>query len=118
MEFIQSRLSPLDTAGRAALTDAEFARVRDADLTVLIRPYLLIGLVIIALFLLIRFVKMPANADQSHKIDFLPTLRADFPDSSLPRRSDRAVLLHRRADHVLDLHHPVRHPDFSRAGDG
>lgn len=88
MEFIQSRLSPLDTAGRAALTDAEFARVRDADLTVLIRPYLLIGLVIIALFLLIRFVKMPANADQSHKVDFLPTLRRIF---RIPRYRDGVI---------------------------
>lgn len=88
MEFIQSRLSPLDTAGRAALTDAEFARVRDADLTVLIRPYLLIGLVIIALFLLIRFVKMPASANQSHKIDFLPTLRRIF---RIPRYRDGVI---------------------------
>ena len=49
--------------------------VKNADLTVLIRPYLLIGLVIFALFLVIWFARMPANNDQSHEINFLPTLK-------------------------------------------
>ena len=47
MHFIQAKMNPLDTAERAALTDAEFAAVRDADLSILIRPYLIIGLVIV-----------------------------------------------------------------------
>lgn len=44
----------------------------------LIAPYLIIGLVILAMLLLIRFVKMPKNGDQNHKIDFFPTLKRIF----------------------------------------
>ena len=78
MHFIQAKMNPLDTAERAALTDAEFAAVRDADLSILIRPYLIIGLVIIALFFLIRFTRMPNNHDQSHDINFIPTIKRIF----------------------------------------
>ena len=78
MNFIQAKLNPMDTAERAQLNPAEFAMVRDADLSVLIAPYLTIGLVILAMLLLIRFVKMPKNGDQNHKIDFFPTLKRIF----------------------------------------
>ena len=88
MHFIQAKMNPLDTAQRASLNDAEFAAVRDADLSILIQPYLLIGLVIIGLFFLIRFTRMPDNYDQSHKIDFLPTLKRIF---SLPHYREGVV---------------------------
>lgn len=78
MNFIQARLDPMDTGERAQLSDEAFAAVKDHDLSVLITPYLIIGLVILAVFLLIRFTKMPKSADQSHKIDFLPTLKRIF----------------------------------------
>ena len=41
MQFIQARMSPLDTAERAQLSDAEFEAVKAADLNVLITPYVL-----------------------------------------------------------------------------
>ena len=88
MTFIQARLNPLDTAGRKALTDAEFAAVRDSDLSILIGPYLLIGLVIFAMFLLIRFTKMPTSHDQSHTINLVPTLKRIF---SIPRYREGVV---------------------------
>lgn len=88
MTFIQARLNPLDTAGRKALTDAEFAAVRDSDLSVLIGPYLLIGLVIFAMFLLIKFTKMPTNHDHSHTINLVPTLKRIF---SIPRYREGVV---------------------------
>lgn len=75
MNFIQNRLNPMDTAERSQLTQAEFEAVRDSDLTVLIGPYLVIGLVILAMLILMRMVKMPHNADKSHSIDFIPTLK-------------------------------------------
>ena len=78
MHFIQARMSPLDTAQRAALSDAEFEAVKNSDLSILIGPYLLIGIVILALFFLILFKKMPANHDQSHDINFIPTLKRIF----------------------------------------
>ena len=88
MTFIQARLNPLDTAGRKALTDAEFAAVRDSDLSILIGPYLLIGLVIFVMFLLIRFTKMPTSHDQSHTINLVPTLKRIF---SIPRYREGVV---------------------------
>ncbi|KAA6344976.1 L-fucose-proton symporter [termite gut metagenome] len=78
MNFIQAYLNPMDTAERALLNDAEFAAVRDSDLSVLIAPYVIIGLVIVAMFLLIFCVRMPKNGDQSHTINFIPTIKRIF----------------------------------------
>ena len=78
MNFIQAKLNPLDTASRANLSDAEFAAVKDYDLSILIGPYLAIGIVILVMFLVILFAKMPKNGDKNHEINFLPTLRRIF----------------------------------------
>ena len=78
MNFIQAKLTPLDTASRADLTPAEFEAVKEYDLSVLIGPYLAIGLVILAMFVLILFWRMPKNGDKNHNIDFVPTLRRIF----------------------------------------
>ena len=78
MNFIQAKLNPLDTASRADLTPAEFEAVKEYDLSVLIGPYLVIGLVILAMFVLILFWRMPKNGDKNHSIDFVPTLRRIF----------------------------------------
>lgn len=78
MNFIQARLHPLDTAGRAQLSEAEFEAMKQADLSVLITPYLIIGLVIAAMFLVIRFARMPKDQDGSRSDGFLTTLRRIF----------------------------------------
>lgn len=78
MHFIQNRLNPLSTEARSQLTQSEFEQVRDADLSVLITPYLLIGLIILVMLLVIRMTKMPHNGDQTHNIDFIPTLKRIF----------------------------------------
>lgn len=88
MNFIQARLNPLDTTERAVLSDTEFEAVKAADLSVLITPYLIIGLVIVVMFLLIFFTRMPRNQDQSHRIDFIPTLKRIF---SLPRYREGVI---------------------------
>ncbi len=78
MNFIQARLNPLDSEGRALLSDAEFEAMRDADLNVLITPYLLIGLVVVVMFAVIAFMRMPKNGDKSHGIQFGATLKRIF----------------------------------------
>lgn len=78
MNFIQDRLHPMDTADRALLTDAEFEAVRDADLAVLVAPYLFIGAVILVMLILVAVARMPKNCDQSHGIDFVHTVRRIF----------------------------------------
>lgn len=78
MNFIQNKLHPMDTTERAQLSQAEFEAMRDADLSVLIAPYLVIGAVIVIMLLVIRMARMPRNADKSASIDFLPTLMRIF----------------------------------------
>jgi FHS family L-fucose permease-like MFS transporter len=79
MNFIQNRLDPLDTAQRAQLSAEQFEAVKDHDLSVLIAPYFVIGLIIIAMLILIRCMKMPTGGDGTKRnIDFVPTLRRIF----------------------------------------
>ena len=75
MNYIQAKLNPLSSNERALLSDADFEAVKNADLDVLISPYLAIGAVIVVMFLIILFTKMPKNADQSHDIHLMTTLR-------------------------------------------
>ena len=81
MNFIQARLHPLDTADRALLGEQEFEAIKDSDLSVLIAPYLAIGLVILLMLILIRLVKMPKNGEENHNINFVPTLKRIFTQS-------------------------------------
>ena len=60
------------------LSDEEFARIRDYDLSVLIGPYVIIGLVVIAMLVIISIVRMPESQPHSKKIDFFPTIRRIF----------------------------------------
>ncbi|MDE6065476.1 MAG: L-fucose:H+ symporter permease [Duncaniella sp.] len=78
MNFIQNRLDPLDTAERATLSPEQFEAIKDYDLNVLITPYLIIGLVILVMLLVIRYVPMPKNGDESKEIHFLSTLKRIF----------------------------------------
>ena len=60
MNFIQARLSPLDTAQRARLDDAGFEALKQSDLSVLVQPYALLGVVLVLLLLAMLFVPIPA----------------------------------------------------------
>lgn len=88
MNFIQAKLNPLDTAARAQLDDVQFAAVKESDLSVLIAPYLAIGIVIFAMFMLILIKKMPHNGDKNHDINFVPTLHRIF---SLPHYREGVI---------------------------
>ena len=54
----------------------------------LIGPYLAIGLVILVMFLVILFWRMPKNGDKNHTINFIPTLRRIF---SLPHYREGVI---------------------------
>lgn len=82
MNFIQAKMNPLDTAQRMKLTDAQFEAVKEQDLSVLISPYLAIGIVILIMMTVIMFAKMPKNGDQNHEINFVPTIKRIF---SIPK---------------------------------
>ncbi len=78
MNFIQAKLNPLDTAGRAQLSETEFEAMKQADLQVLITPYLIIGLVIAAMFLTIWLARMPKVQEESKQDSFLVTIKRIF----------------------------------------
>lgn len=88
LNFIQAKLNPLDTAARTQLNDVQFEAVKESDLSVLIAPYLAIGIVIFAMFMLILIKKMPHNGDKNHDINFVPTLRRIF---SLPHYREGVI---------------------------
>lgn len=78
MTFIQARLSPLSTVERAELSPEQFEAVKVADLQVLITPYVAVGLAVLILFLIIRFTRMPKNADQDHSLHLGRALKRIF----------------------------------------
>ena len=75
MNYIQAKLNPLSSDERALLDDTEFEALKNADLDVLISPYLIIGVIIAAIFFLILFTKMPKSGDQNHDVHPLATVR-------------------------------------------
>ena len=78
MNFIQARLNPMGSDERAQLGEAEFETLKNQDLSVLISPYLIIGLVIVVMFLVILFTKMPKMGDQNHDVHPMASLRRIF----------------------------------------
>lgn len=78
MNFIQNRLDPADTADRANMGEAAFEAVKEHDLSVLIGPYLIIGLIVIAMLLVIRFSGIPKCGEASKKINFFSSVRRIF----------------------------------------
>ena len=71
----------LDEQGRSifeTLSDSAKATIRTSDLTVIRNPYVILGLVVIAFFLLIAFVKMPQNKEQESKVNVLSSIRRLF----------------------------------------
>ena len=77
MTFIQARLSPLDTAQRAVLDDAQFEALKQSDLGVLVQPYALLGGVLLVLLAVMLFVRMPAvhQATREHHAPLLPAVK-------------------------------------------
>jgi FHS family L-fucose permease-like MFS transporter len=75
MNFIQARMNPMSTDDRALLNDAEFEVLKETDLSVLIGPYLAIGLVVLLMLVIIGVSRMPVNGDKNKKINLVPTIK-------------------------------------------
>lgn len=88
MNFIQAKMNPMETDERALLSGEEFEALKQSDLSVLIGPYLIIGIVIAAMFAVIYMTKMPKSGDQSKDINFIPTLKRIF---SIPRYREGVI---------------------------
>ena len=77
MKFIQAKLNPLSTEERALLNEDQFNAVKSADLTVLSRPYVVIGAVLVVFFIVILLlVKTQAKTNEENQDqNFGPTVR-------------------------------------------
>lgn len=78
MNFIQSRLNPMDSAARAQLSEMDFEAVKTADLAVLSKPYVLIGIVLVVMFLL--FVLFLPKQDN-----------VVLQQNNVPKKDDRSI---------------------------
>ncbi len=59
----------------SSLDEAAKAVIRTNDLMVIRNPYVMLGLVVIAIFVVISMIKMPESKDSTGKIDFGPTMK-------------------------------------------
>lgn len=77
-DFILAKLSKLSTAERAQLPLEEFEVIKMADLVIVRTPYVAIGLVLLIVFLLILFTKMPKSRDGDQPLDIRGTFKRLF----------------------------------------
>ena len=84
MNFIQSRMSPLSTEERALLDPASFEALKAADLSVVVKPYAILGLGILAIFLLIALMRIPIRKQEDDGLsrNLGPSVRRLFGNSS------------------------------------
>ena len=77
MQFIQAKLNPMSTEERALLDQQQFEAVKSADLSVLCKPYVIIGLVLVAFFVVILLTVKTAVKEEDSEQDshFGPTMR-------------------------------------------
>lgn len=88
MNFIQAKLNPLSSDERSQLDDTTFETIKESDLSILIGPYLTIGIVILLMLLLIYVVRMPKNGEQNHDINFWPTIKRIY---KIPRYREGVI---------------------------
>ncbi|MGX8696395.1 MAG: L-fucose:H+ symporter permease [Prevotella sp.] len=64
MEFVQARMNPMSTTDRYDLNEVQFNALKDHDLSMLIGPYLGLGIACVILLVLIVMRKMPKSGDK------------------------------------------------------
>lgn len=77
MNYIQARMNPMTTMERAKLDDVSFEALKAADLNVLVKPYVAIGIVLVAIFLLVLITRIPKQHISTEGLSraFLPSVR-------------------------------------------
>ncbi len=77
-QLIIARLNGATAEERAAMAAEKLQQVTAGDLAIIRTPYVAIGLVIVAFFVLIALVKMPHTQDKTHRLEIRATLRRLF----------------------------------------
>jgi FHS family L-fucose permease-like MFS transporter len=75
MNFIQARMNPLSSEERKLLNDTDFEVLKQSDLSVLIGPYLSIGIVVLLVLVVIGISRMPVNGEKNKQMNLLPTIK-------------------------------------------
>ena len=73
--FILSQLNGMTATERAQLPVEELAAIQGQELNAVTTAYVLLGLLMLALLLVIRFTKMPNLSEKGEKVEFAATLR-------------------------------------------
>ena len=84
MNFIQAKMSPLSTTERATLNDAEFEALKQSDLSVVVKPYAAIGIVLVVIFILILITKIPVKKAENTGVSraFKPSMKRLFANKT------------------------------------
>ena len=84
MHYIQARMNPMPTAERAQLDAASFEALKAADLSVVVRPYAAIGIVLAVLFVLVLLTRIPVRrtGDAGVSRAFGPSVRRLFANKA------------------------------------
>ena len=81
-EFILARLNSTSEAGRWELTQNDpglFTQIQQNDLNVIIRPYLMLGIVVAFVFVIFAITKLPGSRNENvDKLNLRPTLKRLF----------------------------------------
>ena len=75
MNYVQGRMNPMGTAERATLSFEAFEAIKMADITVLVAPYVWLGIVIVFLMTIILLFPMPRTTDKSDRLDIKSSFR-------------------------------------------
>jgi MFS transporter, FHS family, L-fucose permease len=73
--FILSQLNQASESERAAMTGAELSEIQSAELAAVMGPYVGIALLLVVLWMVIAFTKMPKASNEDNKLQLLPTLK-------------------------------------------
>lgn len=73
--FILSQLNSAGADERALMSADELNQIQSAELSAVMGPYVTVAFILLVIWLLIAFVKMPKASDESGKINFIPTLK-------------------------------------------
>ena len=73
--FILSQLNQASEAERAAMSPDELSQIQSAELSAVMGPYVGVALLLVILWLIIAFTKMPKASDEDNKLNLLPTLK-------------------------------------------
>ena len=71
--FVLSQLNTMSAAERAALDEAQLVSIQNSELKAVTTAYMILGLVMLLLFLLILFTKMPKSQDDDKTLNLKAT---------------------------------------------